>query len=568
MIERISVRNFILVDSLSLDFTGGFNVLTGETGAGKSILVGALSVLLGGKGGGDLVRDGADEAIVAGEFLVDYHQPCRTWLNDHGISPEDGRVLIRRTLRTTGRGTIHIAATPVTRSELEEFTGLMLDLHSQHEHQSLFSESHHRRILDRFGGFEADVERFHTDFMRLSELQEQLRTIRERSDARVREMEMLRFAVEEIDAAEVKPGEMDELEVERDRMAQFERLAEHIRALAETLDGNEYAVLPLLKRARQEFAASARIDTTLDGEHGRIESVYFELEDIVQNLTDYQEALVFDPARLEEIEDRLTVLRRLVRKYGDSEEAVLEHRATAVNQLDELTGLDENREKLSGEITALERDITRSAKELHQQRRTAADTLRQRVEAVLSDLAMGQAKFRIDIESRTNERGRLVCGPYGADRVRFLISTNVGVDPQPLVRVASGGELSRVMLAIKTIIAAVDDVRSLIFDEIDTGVGGQVAVAIASHMRKLADQSQVISITHLATIAVRADNHIVVEKEAVSDTTRISARGVTGDDRIKEIARMLAGEQEEATGIEHARALLDRYQRVTNGQNK
>ena len=567
MIEQITVRNFILVESLSLEFTAGFNVLTGETGAGKSILVGALSVLLGGKGGGDLVREGADEASVAGEFVVDQHQACQSWLSDHGITPEDGRVLIRRTLRTTGRGTIHIAATPVTRSELEEFTGLMLDLHSQHEHQSLFSEPHHRRILDRVGGFEDDVETFHTGFLRLTELQERFREIQERSEARVREMEMLRFAVDEIDDADVKPGEMEAFEAERDRMAQFERLAEHIGTVSKTLDGSEYAVLPLLKHARQEFAASARIDATLEADRARIESVYFELEDIVQNLSNYQDALVFDPTRLEEIEDRLTVLRRLQRKYGESETAVLDHRDAAAAQLGELAGLDEDREKLSGEIAELEQEITRSAKELHQQRRNAADTLRERIETVLSDLAMGQAKFKIEIESRTNDQGRLVCGPYGADRVRFLIGTNVGVDPQPLIRVASGGELSRVMLAIKTIIAAVDDVRSLIFDEIDTGVGGQVAVAIASHMRKLADQSQVISITHLATIAVRADNHIVVEKEAVSNTTRISTRRVTGDDRIKEVARMLAGEQEEVTGMEHARALLDRYQRVTNGQD-
>lgn len=568
MIERLSVRDFILVESLSLEFTGGFNVLSGETGAGKSILVGALSVLFGGKGGADLVRDGADEAVVAGEFLVAGHDSGLRWLEEHGVTPEDGGVLIRRTIKTSGRGTIHIGATPVTRGELEEFAGLLLDLHSQHEHQSLFSEPQHRRILDRFGGFDDDVRAFHEEFERLSELQQRLREVDENEAAWERELEMLRFAVEEIEAAAVTEGEYEQLEAERDRLSQFEKLAEHVRMIAETLDGNEYAALPLIKRSRTEFTAALRIDGELANEHERLESAYYELEDIAQNLATYRENLRYDPARLEEIEDRLALLKRLRKKYGADEREVLAYAASARRKLDEASSAEVDRESMRKEIRALEQTITERARAIHQRRVDAAAVLTERIEAVLRELAMGSARFVVDIATRTNDRGRLVCGPYGADRVRFLISTNEGIDPQPLVRVASGGELSRVMLAIKTIIADVDDVRSLVFDEIDTGVGGQVALAIASHMRSLADRSQVIAITHLATIAVRADNHIVVEKGTDSGVTRISARALRKDDRVREVARMLAGEQEESTAIEHARVLLERYQRVSDGQDK
>jgi DNA repair protein RecN (Recombination protein N) len=568
VIERLSVRNFILVDQLDLEFTGGFNVLTGETGAGKSILVGALSVLFGGKGGPDLVRSGADEASVAGEFFVGDHPAGRAWLEDHGISPEEGRVLLRRTLKTTGRGTIYIGSTPATLAELEEFAGLLLDLHSQHEHQSLFSEANHRQIVDRYADIEEDVLEFHGRFNHLADLQNRLKDIEALERERNREMEMLEFACNEIDEAALQPGELEELEQERERLVHHEKLAEHVQTIAEIFDGTEYSVLAMLKRLRHEYAAAVRIDGSLQGDQQRVDSAFFELEDISQNLTDFQESLVFDPTRLEEIEDRLALLRRLVRKYGETEEEILNYAEESRSTLETLQRTQASREELLKEISETEQWITRSAKELHSRRSAAAAELKDQIQKVLRDLAMGQARFEVEVETRTNDRGRLVCGPYGADRIRFLISTNVGVSPQPLVKVASGGELSRVMLAIKTVVAEVDDVRSLIFDEIDTGIGGQVALAISSHMRKLADHGQVISITHLATIAVRADNHIVVEKNAVGEHTVISVRNVLAEQRVREIARMLAGEQDEVSGVEHARALLERYQRGNHGQNQ
>jgi DNA repair protein RecN (Recombination protein N) len=568
MIERLTVRDFILVELLEIEFTRGFNVLSGETGAGKSILVGALSMLFGAKGETDLVRTGASEASVTGEFRVGGHPECLAWLADRSIEPEDGIVIVRRTIRTAGRGTIHMQSNPMTRADLEEFSSLLLDLHSQHEHQSLFVEVNHRRILDRFAGIEESVEEFGGVFARLGEEQRRLKEIEERAAERARDIEMIEFSLEEIAAADPRPGESAELENERQRLIQFERLAGHVESATQLFDGSEYAILPLLKRVRQEFAAAARIDEELSREAERLDTAYYEIEDIVQSFSSYQERLAFDPARLEEIEERLSLLRKLFRKYGDDEASVLAWAEENAVLLKKLRGTAESRESLRESIARTEQEISRRAREIHQQRSVAARDLEARIRAVLGDLAMGSAQFVVELLTRSNENGRLICGPQGADKVRFLISTNVGEEPRPLARIASGGEISRVMLAIKTVVAGVDDIRSLVFDEIDSGIGGQVALAIAAHMAELARQTQVICITHLATIAVRADNHIVVEKFSTEKGTRVSIRRVEGADREREIARMLAGDVEEAHSVEHARALLDRYRRDTDGKDQ
>ncbi len=567
MIERLTVRNFILVENLEIEFGERFNALTGETGAGKSILVGALSVLFGAKGGVDLVRGGAEEAYVAGEFRVAGHTACLAWLDERHIEPDDGVILVRRTIRATGRGTIYMQSTPVTRADLEQFSSFLLDLHSQHEHQSLFVETNHRRILDRYAGIESDVSEFSALFGRFSEMQRRLAELDQRESDRVREIEMVRFALAEIEDVAPQPGELESLEAERHRMNEFERLAESLEATIQLLDGTEYAALPVLKRIRHEIGVVARIDGELDGEAKRLENTYFEVEDIAQTLSSYRDRLNYDPARLDEIEERLASLRKLFRKYGDTIQAVDAYRESSQRSLEELEGAEESREALRAERVAAEQEIARRARDIHARRDEAAEKLQREISDVLAGLAMGQASFVVDIETHVNDAGRLVCGPEGADKVRFLIAANPGEEPRPLSRIASGGEISRVMLAIKTIVAAVDEVRSLVFDEIDTGIGGKVALAIASHLHDLSRHGQIICITHLATIAVRADNHIVVEKVADDTRTRIGVRELTGEDRVREISRMLAGDVEESHSVGHARALLERYHGRAHGQD-
>lgn len=570
MIERLSVRNFILVDALDLEFTPGFNVLTGETGAGKSILVGALSVLCGGRAAADLVRSGADEAVVAGEFRVADNQECLAWLQEREISPEDGVVLVRRTLRTSGRGTIYMQSIPLTRGDLEEFSSMLLDLHSQHEHQSLFHESAHRRLLDRYAGLEEPVEHFGQQFAALTEMQNRLRELSTRVENQDREREILRHAVEEIDGAALTPGEMESLEQERDRMLQYERLVEHMEQASSVLDGEagqpgDGVGVPSLamqiRHVRQELLAAARLDSGLDEYAQRLESLYFELEDLTRGISTYRQELVHDPVRLDEIEGRLGAMRDVLRKYGGSIEAALAYRDEAEETLGSMDAREEQDSTLREEIRTREQQLIRDARELHEHRVAGARELQGAISAILGELALGTAEFLVEVERRTGDTGRLVCGPHGADNVRFLISTNPGEAPRPLSRVASGGELSRVMLAIKTVLAAADNVRALLFDEIDSGIGGKVALALASHMRTLSSHGQVICITHLATIAVHADNHILVRKDTPGERTVIGIEVLDGESRITEIARMLAGDGEEHHSVEHARALLNRYRR-------
>jgi DNA repair protein RecN (Recombination protein N) len=456
---------------------------------------------------------------------------------------------------------------PITRAELQEFSSLLLDLHGQHEHQSLFVETNHRKILDRFADIEQDVVAFSEQFSRLGELRSQLNDIESGEAERQREIDMLQFAIDEIRAADINPEEMAALETERDRLHGFEKLAEHIDAAIQLLEGSEYAVLPLVKRVRQEFQAAAKIDRTLGEDAGRTDAAYYELEDVAQALGSYREQMTYDPTRLEHVEDRIGLLRSLIRKYGDDLDAVVKYASEAESRLAGLRGSAASRTQVEREVRRLEDEVARSARSIHSRRVEAAERLQAEITRVLSDLAMPGARFVVDIETRVNDGGRLVSGPHGPDKVRFLLSANAGEAPRALSRIASGGEISRVMLAIKTVVASLDEVQTLVFDEIDTGIGGQVALSIASHLYALSLQAQVICITHLATIAVRADNHILVEKRSDASRTNVSVRVVTGKAREREIARMLAGDVEESHSVEHARALLERYQRETHGEN-
>lgn len=560
MIERISVRDFILVDHLDLEFGPGLTCLSGETGAGKSILVGAISVLFGAKASPDMVRQSAAEAQVSGWFRVPASK-ARDWLAARDITPEDGAVLVRRTIKPAGRGSIYIQRAAVTRADLGEFAALLIDLHGQHAHQSLFSEAGHRNLLDRYAGVEGEVDAFEALFRELATSRDALADAQSRIAERERETELLRFALEEIAALALGDGEVDALEAERARLAQFERLAEHVTKATALLEDEESGGSIVLTALRTALEAAARIDPQLDPLARRGDSVAIEVEDIRRSLAEYCAALEFDPARLEWIEARLADIRRVERKYLESDQDLAAYHARAQRNLETLETAEESHAALRGKITELNRAIAQRAAALHQARVNAASGLERGVAAILGELAMGAARFKVEVETRTNDAGTLVCGPRGADRIRFLISANPGVPPRPLHQIASGGEISRVMLAIKTVLADADEIGSLIFDEIDTGVGGAVAVAMARHLATLARVKQVICITHLATIAVQADNHIVVQKTSDGTSTRIRTANVAGDDRVEEIARMLSGDSEGESSLSHARALIDAARR-------
>lgn len=559
MLEDLTVKDFALIDSVSLEFSRGFSILTGETGAGKSILIGSLTFLLGGKASMDLIRTGADEARVSGTiFLEPNARSAREWLSDHGIQPENDRVLLRRALRTNGKSASWIEDTPITRAELVEFTSLLVDIHGQHEHQSLLRIEEHRRFLDAFAGIEDEVRAFTAYYSELAAKRKLRDEMSTSEKERAEKAELLRFAIDEITAAKLSPSEEDDLSAEEQRLSQHEKLFAVLEQLTESLSASDGSV-PKLNRSRSWLETISSIDPSLSPLLSRLESAYYELDDIADSLRQYHAGLAFDPSRLEFIQERLSVIYKLKKKYGATVPDVITYVESAETQLVQLESWESNRKQVEQEIADLERTVYRAGTLLSEKRRQASEALEKQVEEILGSLGMVSTRFRVQITLREGTDTMQKSGPYGFDTIEFMISPNAGEPLRPLVKIASGGELSRVMLALKTVLSAADEAGTLIFDEIDTGIGGEVALSVGAHLKALSAEKQIICITHLASIAVRADNQIKIEKTVQSGKTVTRAFPVSGTGRVEEIARMLAGDGMSAASVQHAEELLSRY---------
>lgn len=564
MLEELIIQDYALIDTLHISFEGGLNILTGETGAGKSIIVGALGFILGSKVDTDIIRTGREEVRVSAILSVDPRNvEALSWLTDHGIEPEEGKVILRRNLKQNGRGSMFIQNVPVTRNDLADFTSLLFDIHGQHEHQLLLKRESHRRYLDRFGGIEEEVLQFNRVFTTLSEKRKLLESSRSSERDRQARMEMLSYAIEEIGKAQLRLGESEELEQESRRMGAHEKLASYVETACELLFEGDASCLAALRRVRSSLEGALSIDSTLASLAEGINSTYYDLEDWADQLRTYRNNLTFDPRRLEEIEERLALLYRLKKKYGATEEEILGYKQKAEEELDHLAHFEENRAALEAEIASLEREVIQRARSITQKREKAAEELSAKITAILASLGMSRSRFAVSVLPKTQGSDSLLCGPYGAEDIEFFISPNPGEPLKELSRIASGGELSRVMLAIKTILAHSDTVETLVFDEIDTGIGGEVALAVGEHLAQLGKIKQIFCITHLASIAVRADNHLKVEKSVVGDRTVTTVRPLSDGERKEEIARMLSGDSSAGVALAHAEELLARYRGLT-----
>ncbi|MDR3170184.1 MAG: DNA repair protein RecN [Treponema sp.] len=561
MLEELSVRNYALIDSLTLSFERGFNVLSGETGAGKSIIVGALGFLMGAKADAEVIRSGADGASVSAVVsLGKENQEALDWLASRDLALEDGRIIIRRTMKSSGRGSIAIQNVPVTRSELGELTAFLFDLHGQHAHESLVRKETHRRYLDRFAGLEAETLEFNRIFLSSTELRKRLEAQASSLRDRDTRLEMLRYAVEEITKAAPRKGESQDLEREAQSLGNFEKLTGHINAAATVLFEDELSVLGLSRRVFTSLESAAVIDRELSALLKRMEDLYYEAEDLTEEVRSYRQGLRYDPERLEAVEARLALLYRLKKKYGPDEEAVLEYQARSEAEIEALAGAEENRDKLKSELVALEKELGSRAAAISAKRTAAAGDLSDRISGILANLGMPQARFSVSVEAKgpTETQASPCYGPWGADDVVFLISANTGEPLKELSRIASGGELSRIMLAIKTVLSEADTLETLVFDEIDTGIGGVVALAVGEYLARIGSLKQIFCVTHLASIAVRADNHLKVAKKTEAGRTITGVSLLQGDQRRQEIARMLAGDAG-AAALAHADALLAKY---------
>ena len=558
MLERITIRNYALVDEVTVEFGSGFNVLSGETGAGKSILIDALSLALGGKGKAESIREGAEEAEVTALLQVSESPELSEWTAKYEIEPEDGTLLIRRTLKSSGRGSASVQAVPVTRSALAELADVLVDIHGQHEHQSLFRIATHRKLLDRFAGLDERVSAFTSRFSDLADLGRQLEELEHEEGQMSREADFLRFAADEIEAEDFRSGEEEELADQQKVMARSEELAADLERILDASSESRGGALARLRGVRDDLGRAASIDRSLDDLLRRFDSAFLEMEDLIGEVRVRRDGSEFDPDELSRIDERLSRILALEKKYGVTDiDGLLEYAARARERLEGFDNRDEERRKLATRKDELQKYIVSEAAAVSAERRKASESLRQKTESHLKALGMGDARFAVELEGRRNDAGRAVIGPYGSDQVEFLLSANRGESPKPLKAVASGGELSRVMLALKTVLSESDTVNTMIFDEVDTGIGGEVARSVGEHLKALSDRKQVFCITHLASIAVFADNHLQVDKGSVDGRTVTRVRRVNGDDRVREVARMLAGDSAAAASLDHAARLLE-----------
>ncbi len=551
MLRELRIRNLAIIESLTLPLESGFNVLSGETGAGKSIIVGALGLLLGERANADVVRTGADRAVVEGVFDARDVPEVVTTLDDHGLDVEDGLVVLRREVAAGGRSRAWINGSAVTTAVLAEAGRMLANLHGQHESQTLLHSDAQRAVVDAFADG-ADLSRRVLDaFAQASAIRTEIVSLTARRETADRRADYLRHVAREIADARLVEGEAERLADEGQRLAHVEDLRAAVGEIRGAVESGDWSVLARLAVARRSLATAQRLDPTLFRLQEGLDGAFVSLEDLVRELGTYEASLDADPDRLAQIEDRRDIIQRVTRKYGGSVAAVLQTLAEARAELDVLDTADLDLRTLGARQEEAERTLRDAAAELTRRRAAGASRLAAEVTALLPDLGLPDGRFTVVLSPRGS------IASTGAEDVEFRVALNVGHEERPLARVASGGELSRVMLALKTILARLDRVPTLVFDEVDAGIGGAVALQVGSALRDVSAHHQVVVITHLAQIAARAHHQIAVTKGAREGVTAADVAVVSGDARVGELARMLDGDPGSPVSRAHARELLD-----------
>jgi len=568
MLVELQIRDFALVAEATVRFGAGFTVLTGETGAGKSILVDAIDMLLGERAGADVVRAGAPRATLGAVFDIASLPHVRALLADLGLDPEpDGLLHISREITPEGRNPCRVNGRPAPLSAVRALGERLVDLHGQHEHQALLRVERHQEYLDRFGGPEhlALLAEVGKHYARWRDLRARLADMQQEEGARLRELDLLRFQVEEIRQADPQPGEDEALAAEVNRLANAERLAAAVdEAYAALYEGpaEGMTAVDLAGAACSRLAAAAGMDPHLGALAEMVSQATDTIREAARELASYRDELVFDPARLDAAQRRLHALEDLKRKYGGSLEAVAAYREQQEAALAAWEGRDELVADLTRQLGEVEGDLGRACAALSAARRQLAEQISGRVAAELAELSMPAAQFQVRLESSQDAEGvevagrRLAVSATGTDRVEFLFSANPGEAPRPLARIASGGEISRVMLALKSALAEADPVPTLVFDEIDSGIGGRTAEAVGARLQGLGRRAQVVCVTHLAQIAYRASHHLAVDKQEAAGRTVVQVAELRGEARVGELARMQAGAQVTPAVLEHIRQML------------
>jgi DNA repair protein RecN (Recombination protein N) len=550
MLTELRIKNFAIIESLTLPLSAGFNVLSGETGAGKSIIVGALGFLLGERGSSDLIRTGADKATVEGVFDTSNLESLSAMADERGIELEDDVLVLKREISSGGRGRAWANGSPVTATVLGEIGRMLVNLHGQHEAQALLDSESQRSILDEFGGAASQASAVRAAHTELTTVRRDLSSITSRRAEAERRADYLRHVVREIEDAKPVTGEDAKLEDE----ARVLENADELKTIAESVSAvlsDEEGALERLASVNRSLGSIQRIDPAGARLQELFDAGYYALDELARAVSDYAGNVDLDPDRLASVRRRREVLYSLIKKYGPALEDVIEMGRKSRAELDLVDSAAFDIAQLSAREAASKERLTSEAKRLTTLRVAAGKKLAKAVDALLPELGMTGGKFSVVLVPKESSDER------GAEDVEFRIALNVGHDARPLARVASGGELSRVMLALKTILARADEVPTLVFDEVDSGIGGKVGLQVGDTLRRVAEHHQVFAISHLPQIAARAHNHIVVAKAAKGGVTTADVAVLDGSTRVQEIARMLGGDPDSKLSRAHAKELLE-----------
>lgn len=552
MLQELSIQNFAIISALDVSFSEGMTVLTGETGAGKSIIIDAVGLLVGGRGSADYIRQGSSKCVLEGQFSIAPNSQLESFLAELAIDCEDNTVIISREISKNGKNACRVNGRLINTATLREIGSFLVDIHGQNEHQELMHAENHLRLLDQFGQSELeDLKRdYEAEFNVYRELLDKVRNKQKNEKEFAQRIDMLQFQCEEIEAADLKIGEEALLIEERHRLNNFQKIADSLTTSYEALTGGDVSSLDQVGFAMNELTEIEGIDAEYSEVSEVVKNSYYQLQEATTVISRMIDSLEMDESRIDEVELRLDIIRQLKRKYGESEEQILVYFDEISLELMASVQGENQSEKLEARLVEQERAVKELAAQLTDVRLAVARKLEKAIVKQLKELYMEKTVFdvRVSKEAQLSEMGQ--------DKVEFFITTNPGEPLKPLVKVASGGELSRIMLALKTIFSQTYGVTSIVFDEVDTGVSGRVAQAIANKIHQVAEKSQVLCITHLPQVAAVADTQYFIEKQVKNNRTETSLRQLDQEERVLEVARMLSGDAITSLTKEHARELL------------
>jgi DNA repair protein RecN (Recombination protein N) len=556
MLEQLSIKNYALIEDLHINFNEGFNVLTGETGAGKSIIVGALGLILGERASTGIIRKGAESCSIRASFDIARNKPLINLLKEQGISLEDTTLLLCREVSAAGKNRCLVNDQVITLGMLESIGNCLVDLHGQHEHQSLLQAKEQLNILDDFGGLLEHRKEVGQAYTSLRQLELELAELNRQEQERNHFLDLYEFQVKEIKDAKLEPGEEEKLAQDINLLANAKKIAHLVNDAYQWLYEEEGSTLSRLEKIKQNLLSLQIIDQNLKAASALLEESMINLEEVNAKLREYKETIVFDPQKLDTLIERKEQINRLKSKYGITVKDILAYKDKIALDIERLSKAEESKAGLTKAIALARGKAMEKAKKLSAAREKTAAKLEQETGQELKDLGLPKIKFKISLVPELDSQGTSQLTSTGLEKAEFLISPNVGEDLQPLAKIASGGEMSRIMLGLKSVLAHADKIPTLIFDEIDTGIGGSMAEIVGKKISALAGKHQVVCVSHWPQIAGFAAHHLHVSKEISHDRTYTRIQHLGSDERIKELARMLGGETLTDISLKHAKELL------------